>query len=196
MGLTEAGAGERKGAGAGDRTGTGVRLGTVEERTTLGAGERRGAGVGVRTGTVAGAREIMGAGERTGRGVGAETVVRTTFGRTGAGTVDRMTVGVGEGDRNGKVPGARETTGAGERRATGVGAGTVERTTAGRTAGGGAVDRTILGAGGVMAVASGGMVKSGMTASCFTTTGVPGGEALKKISAMPCGNRMQPCDAA
>ena len=99
VGLTEAGAGERNGAGAGDRTGTGVRFGTVEERTTLGAGERRGAGVGVRTGTVAGARVTTGAGERRGAGVGVVTAVRTTVGRTGAGTFDRTMVGVGDGDR-------------------------------------------------------------------------------------------------
>jgi hypothetical protein len=71
----------------------------------------------------------------------------------------------------------------------GEGAGTV----AGRT-GGGAVDK--VRAGGAMVVASGGIVKSGITASCFTMTGVPGGEALKKISAMPWGRRMQPWDAA
>jgi hypothetical protein len=31
---------------------------------------------------------------------------------------------------------------------------------------------------------------------CFTMTGVPSSTALKKISAIPLGRRMQPCEAA
>jgi hypothetical protein len=104
--------------------------------------------------------------------------------------------GAGEGERTGKVPGVGERTGPGER--TGTGLGTVERTATGRTGAGGAADRTRVGANGavVAGAATSGVLTERITASCFTMTGVPGGEALKKISAMPCGRRMQPCDAA
>lgn len=104
--------------------------------------------------------------------------------------------GAGEGERTGKVPGVWERTGPGERTETGLG--TVERTATGRTGGGGAADRSRVGANGavVAEAATSGVLTERITASCFTMTGVPGGEALKKISAMPCGRRMQPCDAA
>jgi len=42
----------------------------------------------------------------------------------------------------------------------------------------------------------GGALTVCLTPSSFTMTGVPGAAALKKVSAMPCGIRMHPCEAA
>jgi hypothetical protein len=41
-----------------------------------------------------------------------------------------------------------------------------------------------------------GRVGGSLTASSFTTTGVPTGAFSKNGSAIPCGKRMQPCEAA
>ena len=91
--------------------------------------------------------------------------------------------------------GARNIVGAGDRTGTGVGtAATVVRTVAGRVAGG-ALYRTTCGPGGTTESGAGTGARC-ITASCFTITGVPGGEALKKVSAIPLGRRMQPCEAA
>jgi hypothetical protein len=80
----------------------------------------------------------------------------------------------------------------------GVGAETVERTEAGRTEAG-ALDRTTFGAGGTTVVETGtggGTETECITASSFTTTGVPTGAFSKNVSAIPCGTRIQPWDAA
>src|SRR4051812_42532931 len=129
-------------------------------------------------------------------GVGAGTVERTggAADRTRLGAGERR--GAGEGERIGV--GGRVTTAAGERSGIGEGAGTMVRTVAGRT-GAGPVDRTRVGAGGATVVETGpcgGAATVCMTSPSFTMTGVPTDAALKNVSAIPWGIRMQPCDAA